>query len=127
MTDSFNPNAPVQTLGEAIDMVTSRLAGLEPNVNDDDQKALRKITHLWEKGVREISDGGLTLESCMKMSALLISAENAAKTRIIAGGTKADLNMFEGLKRIHDTMQLISNQQGVNEGNKDCCPYCGGC
>lgn len=118
----------VLSLQGAIEQVTHQLNGLFPNVGHDDQKALRKIIHLWDKGVVEINGDGLTLESCQKMVPLLIAGENSSRERVLGGGTKQDLNMYEGVRRTHDIMGLISKQQGINEGNKDdCCPFCSGC
>ena len=109
-------------MDQAIAQVTERLGGLFNNVSEEDQKALNKIDQVWVKAVGEIGDGELKQETCEKISALMIGAEGRAKLLITGPGES--LNMYEGLKRIHDEMQLIANQFGANEGQKECCPFC---
>lgn len=125
MTD--HQNAAVLNLEDAIAQVTEWLAGLYLSISEDDQKALNKIIHTWEKVVDELRGDGLTMNTCVKGAALMVAAENNAKARVLDGGNAQDLNMFYGLKGIHVIMGMISKQQGINEGGKDCCPYCGNC
>jgi len=117
----------VLTLAAAIAEVSERLPALALSVGEEDQKAIRKITQVWDRAVHEIGSGGLTLPTCKRGMTLLIAVEEDSMARVLAGGTKQDLNMFYGIKMIHQTMGRISKQQGINEGGKDCCPYCGGC
>jgi len=115
----------IQNLDQGIAEVTERLGGLFNNVSEEDQKALNKIDSTWIKAVGEINGNGLKQKTCEKMAALMKASEDSAKARIT--GTGQALNMYEGLKRIHDTMGIIAAHFGANEGNKDCCPYCEGC
>jgi len=115
----------IQTLDQGIAEVTERLGGLFNNVSEEDQKALNKIDSVWVKAVGEIGDGELKQQTCEKMAALMAGAEGRAKLLITGPGEA--LNMYEGLKRIHDTMGTIADHFGANEGNKDCCPFCENC
>lgn len=113
----------VATQDETIEKVTSRLEGLSLSIHSRDKETLNKITDLWDIGVLEILDEGLTSETCLKMSRLLITSEEKAQRRVLDNGDLQDLYMFEGLKGIHDNMSLLV-PEGMNEGQKPCKPYC---
>jgi len=119
----------LQTQDEAIVEVTERLEGLFNNVSPEVQKALQHINQVWEKAVKEISDGGkLKQKTCERMSELMLSTERSAKDNVEAGvDVHLSLNAYDGLRLIHQTMSLIGKAHGANEGEKDCCPFCGGC
>jgi len=118
----------IATLDGTIDIVTDWIGFLTGNVSSGDAEDLKEIKRVWDKAVKEISDGGdLKQMTCTRMSVLMLAAEADSKSRVLDGGTEQDLWMYEGLKRIHDKMTIIATHFGANEGNKPCCPLCVGC
>lgn len=120
----------LQTQEEAITEISERLVNLGNSITPGMQSALKHIEQVWEKGVKEIQDGdglpgSLTMKSCERMSELMLAAEKQAKTNSEFGNdVHQSLNALVGLRLIHQTMSLISKFQGINEGDKDCCPFC---
>jgi len=116
----------IQKLDEAIGEVSERLHLLNNSVTPGVQKALKHIGQVWDKAVLEIVEGeGLQMNTCRRMSELMMATENGAQESIEAGiDVHQSINALVGLKLIHQTMSLISKQQGINEGDKPCCPFC---
>lgn len=120
----------LQTQEEAVEEITGRLLDLSNSVTPSIQKALKHIGQVWDKAVKEIEQGGglpgsVTMETCLKMAALMLAAEKEADASIEDGiDIHRSINGLVGLRLIHQTMSLISKFQGINEGDKDCCPFC---
>jgi len=120
----------LQTQEEAITEVSERLGNLGNSVTPSIQRALKHIVDIWEKGVKEIEGGGglpgsLNTNTCKRMSENMLAAEMSATMTIEAGEeVHNSINALVGLRLIHQTMSLISKFQGINEGDKDCCPFC---
>lgn len=118
--------ACLQSQDEAFKEVTERLANLKNSVTDEVQKAIHHIEQVFDKAILEIVAGdGLTMKTCQRMSELMIATETAAQENIESGvEVHKSINALLGLRLIHQTMSLISKHQGINEGDKPCCPFC---
>lgn len=108
------------------------IKGLHPNINISNRDDLHRVEELFKKGKREILGDGLTQETCMAMAMLLEGLEEDAQNAVLEcedadmDRRRQNLNWYEGLRRIHDKMGLLIPED-MNEGGKDCCPFCSGC
>ena len=103
------------------------IKGLYQNIHISVRDDLKRIEELFKTGVKEIlSEEGLSQETCLAMSALLQGQEEYAFGKIQEDPQKEWIYYYEGLKRIHDKMTLLI-PEGMNEGQKPCCPFCDDC
>jgi len=108
----------------ALATIETNLETLFMSANDEERKAIKEIIKAVKKGIKEIEDTGLTPESCKEVSDLMLAAELDTRWRITANINPVLLRTHVGLMMVHQTMQLVSLSQGINEGPKDCEPWC---
>lgn len=108
----------------ALATIETNLETLFMSASDDNRSVIKEIIKAVKKGIKEVGDSGLTPESCKEVSDLMLAAELETRDSITETISPELLRLHVGLMMIHQTMQLVSLSQGVNEGPKDCEPWC---
>jgi len=108
----------------ALATIETNLETLFMSASDKGRKTIKEIIKAVKKGIKEVEDSGLTPESCKEVSDLMLVAELDTRTLIENQVPPEILRLHVGLMMIHQTMALVSLSQGINEGPKDCEPWC---